>query len=127
MIVIGPPGHHFAQDTNFYKPGTSIEKLKTQVANWQKIYGTQREQHQPGSQPQVKSLTQQVDCSILIAGLIRYGSDGESDEEIINCFAVQSFEANCRNNGFQYNISAAMRNAGRRGGHREDKRDFLKP
>ena len=51
LIVVGPPGHHFAQDANFYKPGTSIKKLKAQVASWQKMYGTQREQHQPGSQP----------------------------------------------------------------------------
>ena len=68
-----------------------------------------------------------MDCSILAAGLIGYGSNEENDEEIINRFAVQSFEADCRDSGSQYDVSAATRNAGRKGGYREDKKDFLEP
>ena len=64
---------------------------------------------------------------MLIVGLVGYKSDGESDEEIINHFAVQSFEVDCRDSGSQYDVSAATRNAGRRGDYREDKRDFLEP
>ena len=68
-----------------------------------------------------------MDCNILAAGLVGYRSDKKSDEEIIDYFAVQSFEADYKNSGSQYNVLAATRNAGRRGGYREDKKDFLKP
>ena len=36
---------------------------------------------------------------MLAAGLVRYGSDGKNDEEIMDYFAVQSFEADCKNSG----------------------------
>ena len=36
---------------------------------------------------------------MLVVGLVRYRLDGENNEEIINHFAVQSFEADCRNSG----------------------------
>ena len=62
---------------------------------------------------------------MLAAGLVRYKSDEENNEEIINHFAVQSFEADCRDNGSQYNILAIIKNTGKKGGHRENKRDFL--
>ena len=68
-----------------------------------------------------------MNCSILAAGLIKYRLNKENNEEIINHFAVQSFEADCKNNGSQYNILAATRNAGRKGNYKKNKKNFLKP
>ena len=68
-----------------------------------------------------------MNCNMLAAGLIGYRLNKENNKEMMNCFAIQSFEADCRNNGSQYNISAATKNAGRKGGHRENKKNFLKP
>ena len=68
-----------------------------------------------------------MDCSMLAAGLVKYKLNEKNNEKIINCFAVQSFEADYKNNGSQYNISAAIKNAGKKGGHKKDKKDFLEP
>ena len=69
-----------------------------------------------------------MDCSILVAGLIEYGSDEESDKEMIDCFAIQSYEADNRGyNSSRHDVSAAIRNVGRSGGYKGGGRDFLKP
>ena len=64
---------------------------------------------------------------MLAAGLVGYGSNEESNEEIMDRFAVQSFEVDYRNSGSQYDVSAATRNAGKRDSHKEDKKNFLEP
>ena len=68
-----------------------------------------------------------MDHNILAAGLVGYKLNEENDKEIMNYFAVQSFKADCRNSDSQYNILTAIKNAGKRGGHKEDKRNFLEP
>ena len=61
-------------------------------------------------------------------GLINGNSNDENDEEIINYFIIQNYKTDNRDcNSSHHNILIVIRNVGRSGDYKNNKRDFLEP
>ena len=69
-----------------------------------------------------------MDCSILIVSLIGYRSNEENNKKIINHFTVQSYKVdNGGYNSSRHDVSAVIRNVGKSGDYKGNRRDFLEP